>query len=386
MNNKTYLINTILLFCMLLFSMCGKKNEKEESVTPVITQEESEQNIAPLEKETVNSQNFDNEENKEVDEVEKYSNHAIKNMLLGTWKAIRQHGDMNSDWAEGGECYISLRIEEKNDIFLYHFTSHLRTMSDTLSITHYDHEIVLTFEGIEWAYQDENVTDSPKPSNITATFNPSEEHFVIQNDGNAMNDYRKLGEGCEKYLFFEKEYPVALEFSEEDQQLIEGYSILHAESGDINNDQKLDYVLVLQSDIVDEDGPMPFSYNRKVVLVEQTNATPPYRIMATNDRLIECSQCGGAGVGDPFQGITIKDGYFSIEQLFGACTKDFFVVTFKYEKGSFLLNSIGKNTGYCNQVENGEIKTSSKRKKVQDFGKIEFKDFDFGNIYKMFKN
>lgn len=385
-NSKAYLINNVILpFCILFLASCAQKN-KETTQVQRVAQQFEEQVVMPLEYGNISEDDSDTEKNAaSIQQIEKDAI-DLKTILPGIWSVIRQNGQMNNDWKEGGECYITFRIEEKEGIFLYHFTSHLKTLSDTLTILQSDHEIQLTFKGIEWAYQDENVTNTKKPKDITAIFNAKDKNFVIQNYGNAMNDYRKLAEGCEKYLFFEKQSANISELSEADQKLLDGYTTFYMASGDINDDGNQDHILVLQRNTEDKDGPMPGSYNRKVVLVEQTEKTPSYKIAAINNYLVECSQCGGAGVDDPLQGITIKNGYFSIEQLFGACIKDFFVITFKYEKGEFLLQSIGKNTSYCNQLENDEVKMTRIRKKAEDLGEIKFEEFDIATIYDMLRD
>ncbi len=103
-------------------------------------------------------------------------------------------------------------------------------------------------------------------------------------------------------------------------------------------------------------------------------------MLSFNDSIIECSVCGGAGVGDPFQSITIKNEYFSIENLYGACDKTFKVITFKYDKkqNNFYLHKIGTEDYNCREEANpnGEIKVTKNTKTIKNFGSITFKKYN----------
>ena len=55
--------------------------------------------------------------------------------------------------------------------------------------------------------------------------------------------------------------------------------------------------------------------NRKIFLLINETGNK-FKILATNDNIIECAKCGGAGVGDPHQKTTIKDNHFSFELLY----------------------------------------------------------------------
>ena len=99
-----------------------------------------------------------------------------------------------------------------------------------------------------------------------------------------------------------------------------------------------------------------------------------------NNEIVDCSQCGGAGVGDPFQQIVIKNGYFTIEQFYGACTKTTTYTTFKYSKqdNDFFLHKFSSESYDCRESENkdGEIQVKDKIvETTKDFGKIKFADY-----------
>ena len=99
----------------------------------------------------------------------------------------------------------------------------------------------------------------------------------------------------------------------------------------------------------------------------------------SNDNLIECSKCDGAGVVDPFQKIKIKNQYISIESLYGACDKTFIVTTFKFDKKSkeFYLYKIGTEDYSCREEDNpnGKANVKTKIETEKDFGKVKFTDY-----------
>jgi hypothetical protein len=160
---------------------------------------------------------------------------------------------------------------------------------------------------------------------------------------------------------------------------IQNYSIYDWKKGDINYDTKDDFVVVLQSDAYNEElTGLPETYHRKIVLVE-TIDFPNIRIASQNDYIIGCSDCGGAGVGDPYRGITIKNNYFSLEQLFGSCDKEHEITTFNYrqDQKDWFLYKLASKYSSCPRSDNeDEIVTVPKGKTTQDFGEIRFKDYN----------
>ncbi|WP_344930957.1 hypothetical protein [Aquimarina addita] len=297
---------------------------------------------------------------------------------------------------ENENCNLTFNIFKKNNKYHYKFKSKKREISNYLDIIEEDKVLYLNFKGIEW-YENkgelgpeyfEDIPDSliqkkeeTLPTEVSALFENKEMNFVIQNYGNSMNYYTKLEEGCEKYLYFSKSNTKSKDtlniLSDFLSKSIKNHSVIHWKKGDINNDKIDDYIVVLQNEYPNiELTGMDDSYSRIVVLVETLKSYPNFKIASTNNHVLECSNCGGAGVGDPFSGISIKNNFFSIEQLFGACDKSFVVITFKYEKDKWFLHKIGQDNYSCNQAnDQGEIEVINKTKTKKDFGLIEFKDY-----------
>lgn len=145
--------------------------------------------------------------------------------------------------------------------------------------------------------------------------------------------------------------------------------------GDFNGDKQLDKIVVYEKkcDSLD-DSFLEDATCRRIAIFLKIKGN--FKLYGYNDNLIDCSQCGGAGVGDPFQNITIKKQYFSVESLYGACDKTFIVTTFKFDitSNEFYLYKIGTEDYSCNDVENsnGEIISRIETKTQKDFGKIKF--------------
>lgn len=153
----------------------------------------------------------------------------------------------------------------------------------------------------------------------------------------------------------------------------DGYAILNTTDGDLNSDLLKDKILVLKKN--DEDTIRSYEPVRPLLVLigEEENK---YRLAARNDSTVFCYQCGGV-MGDPFTGITIKNGYFSVEHYGGSSWRWTRIITYKYskEENKWFLNRDGAESFHATDPEKVEstIKTS------KDFGKVAFEDF---NIYK----
>jgi hypothetical protein len=68
---------------------------------------------------------------------------------------------------------------------------------------------------------------------------------------------------------------------------------------------------------------------RPLILLAGTN-NGSYKVISRNDRVVYCRGCGGV-MGDPYQAIVIKNGYFSIEHYGGSGWRWTRIITFKYD-------------------------------------------------------
>ncbi|MET4104933.1 hypothetical protein [Hymenobacter sp. UYP22] len=156
------------------------------------------------------------------------------------------------------------------------------------------------------------------------------------------------------------------------KQQYPSYAVEEFSAGDLNADGSLDLLVVLR-------GLQPCTtlseptYCRKTLLV-LNEGFPRMRVAASNDNVVACSNCGGAGVGDPHRGIIIKGNYFSFESLYGACDKTYFTVTFHYSRTrrNWFLHRRSSLDYSCQDTTNT---VDENQESTRDFGVVSFSDF-----------
>ncbi|MDT3401951.1 hypothetical protein [Mucilaginibacter terrae] len=155
-----------------------------------------------------------------------------------------------------------------------------------------------------------------------------------------------------------------------------GYEVLDLTRGDLNKDAYPDAIMVLYkkgeektSDVIDHPEKRPL-----LILTGQHDKS--YKLAARSNNAVYCVDCGGM-MGDPFTGITIKNGYFSVEHYGGSGWRWTRIITFKYNPAdkSWYLFKDGGDSFHSGEPE----KVKTKVKTVKDFGKVAFQKFD---IYK----
>ena len=152
-----------------------------------------------------------------------------------------------------------------------------------------------------------------------------------------------------------------------------GFQILDYKKGNLNLDQYEDYIVILKkideektSDVINNPEKRPL-----FILIGKANNT--FEVISKNDNCVYCIDCGGM-MGDPYVGITIKKGFFTIEHYGGSSWRWSHDITFKYSKKDkfwflYKLRNVSFNVG-----ELEKVKVKVKRKK--DFGKIPFDKYD----------
>lgn len=142
--------------------------------------------------------------------------------------------------------------------------------------------------------------------------------------------------------------------------------ILDQVDGDLNLDGLLDKVIVLRQkrEITDEE-KRPI-----LLLIKQKDRS--FKMAAENDNIILSAGDGGIH-GDPYHGISIKNGFFSVEHFGGSGWRWNQVITFKYD--SRLNNWCLYKTGneYWHYSDNKKVKGGYKTQK--DFGIVLFADY-----------
>jgi hypothetical protein len=155
-----------------------------------------------------------------------------------------------------------------------------------------------------------------------------------------------------------------------------GYAVLAAAQGDLNRDALPDWLVVLNkpdeaktSDVVDHPTKRP-------LLVFVGGAGGTYTLAARSDKAVYCVDCGGI-MGDPFMGLAIKKGYFTVEHYGGSAQRWTRYITFKYDPAArtWLLHRDGSERFHALDPEHGTTTATT----AKDFGRVPLTKFD---IYK----
>jgi len=151
----------------------------------------------------------------------------------------------------------------------------------------------------------------------------------------------------------------------------EHYSILDTAAGDLNLDKKDDLILVLKRNgedtLVNTGEP-----DRPLLILIRDNHNRLQQVRR-NDNTVYCIGCGGI-MGDPYVGIVIRNGYFSVEHYGGSAWRWTRIITYKYVAADqeWYLHKDGSESFHASEPD--KIKTTIRT--TRDFGNIKFEDFD----------
>jgi hypothetical protein len=158
---------------------------------------------------------------------------------------------------------------------------------------------------------------------------------------------------------------------------LRGYQLESFTKGDINQDGQPDFIALFRTLAPTDTLNGEASYSRRVALI-LNKGWPTLALAAYNDTVVDCTACGGGGVGDPYQNTAIKGGYFSLESLYGACQKTYVVTTFRYSKAehNWFLYKVGQDDNDCNDTTDAPVR--HRKQTIRSFGKVSFKDYEGG--------
>ncbi len=152
-----------------------------------------------------------------------------------------------------------------------------------------------------------------------------------------------------------------------------GYELLDTASGDLNGDAFPDWILVLKKPEEEATSDVIEHPEKRPLLILTGAAGGTLKQVARNENAVYCVDCGGM-MGDPYQGITIKNGYFSVEHYGGSAWRWTHIITFKWSgaDSTWLLYKQGGDRFHTFEPE--KVETEVKTQK--DFGKVPFENFD----------
>lgn len=153
------------------------------------------------------------------------------------------------------------------------------------------------------------------------------------------------------------------------QHIPAGYVAMDTLSGDLNRDSYNDFIMVVKK--VDEDTIFSYDPVRPLLLFTgQGDGTLKFK--EKNNDAVMCIGCGGV-MGDPYMGVVINNGYFSVEHYGGSAWRWTKIYTFKYlrEEDTWILHKVGGESFHATEPEKVESHVQTRK----DFGKVYFKDF-----------
>lgn len=128
---------------------------------------------------------------------------ALPKTLIGNYKLAKEEG-----------CNLTIEISKSKGAYYYHFKSTKRTLKGKVTFSRSLNEkvVYLNLNGIEWAENSGDISKEGPDDGKQIGYLPtivegllSDNEIIIQNYGNAMNSYTKLGEcSDEKYIHLKK--------------------------------------------------------------------------------------------------------------------------------------------------------------------------------------
>ena len=155
-----------------------------------------------------------------------------------------------------------------------------------------------------------------------------------------------------------------------------GYAVLDAAPGDLNRDAAPDWLVVVHKPDEAKTSDVVAHPTKRPLLLFVGGPGGTYTLAARSDNAVYCGDCGGM-MGDPFTGLTIKKGYFTVEHYGGSAHRWTRYVTFRYDPASraWLLHRDGSEHFHALDPEHGTTTATT----AKNFGRVPLAKFD---IYK----
>lgn len=158
-----------------------------------------------------------------------------------------------------------------------------------------------------------------------------------------------------------------------DSFIPEGYVLRDTASGDLNGDSIVDKLLLI--DHLSSPGTSHGYFESRPLRILYGAGGGRYTIGPVNDKLVLCKMCGDT-LSDPYSGMSIKGGSFSVLQK--GRYKIFWnrTITFKFVDSTWILQ---KDAIKSREQGNHNAPTYTTTRTKKDFGTISFEAFDIYN-------
>jgi hypothetical protein len=156
--------------------------------------------------------------------------------------------------------------------------------------------------------------------------------------------------------------------------VLEGYSAIDTTSGDLNLDPYPDMIMVLRKDGEDTTSDAKTHFEKRPLLILVNNGQGGYDLGGVSYNTVLCIDCGGTRT-DPFKGITIKNGEFTVLHQWSSLLVTDFDITYRYSslEKYWYLNIIETTTYRAGEKERT---TEFNLKTTRDFGIVLFNAYD----------
>lgn len=155
-----------------------------------------------------------------------------------------------------------------------------------------------------------------------------------------------------------------------------GAKAIALESADLNNDGRKDYILVFERPIPEgSDDDMPSDQRPLLILVREKDGS--LTEAKRNEELVYCRNCGGV-FGDPFEGIDVGPGTFTVMHYGGSAWRWTVSAKFNYSRIDKTWQLVRYETSSFHTSNPNKAKRKIKLPK--NFGKVDIADFKNSNF------
>jgi len=150
-----------------------------------------------------------------------------------------------------------------------------------------------------------------------------------------------------------------------------GTTAIALESADLNGDGTADFILVTEEATATISSEEADSERSLMILTSDNNGK--LKLAKTNKQVVYCKSCGGA-FGDPFAGVEVKRGQFTVNNYGGSAWRWSESYQFNYSRIDKTWQLVRAESETFNSLEPNKVKTKILTPKK--FGKIDIADFD----------